>query len=68
MKWECNINKTQPIVLLEIFRKLFNKVLTKRLFYILAIYKILKDNNYAGLLGSSTLELINMLNMIMKNV
>src|ERR1043165_4936457 len=31
MEWECDINKTRPIVLLEIFRKVFSKIITRRL-------------------------------------
>jgi len=28
MEWECDINKTQPIVLLKIIRKIFSKIIT----------------------------------------
>ena len=67
MEWECDINKTRPIVLLEIFRKIFSKVITKRLSHTLVSNKILKGNNHAGLPGGSTLEPIRILNMIMED-
>src|ERR1043165_7982000 len=67
MEWECNINKTQPIVLLEVLRKIFCKILTKRLSTTLASHKILKGNNHAGLPGGSTMEPIRSLNMIMED-
>ena len=67
MEWECDVNKTRPIVLLEIFRKVFSKIITGRLSKILTTHKILKGNNYAGLPGGSTFELIRSLNMIMED-
>ena len=66
MDWECDINKTRLIVLLEIFRKIFCKILTKRLSYTLARHRILRGNNHARLLGGSTMEPIRILNMIME--
>src|ERR1044071_4159943 len=67
MELECNINKRRPIVLLEIFRKVFSKILTKRLLHTLTTHKVLKRNNYTGLLGGSTMEPIRILNMIMED-
>ena len=48
MEWECDINKTRPIVLLEIIRKIFSKIITRRLSRTLVVHKVLKENNYAG--------------------
>src|SRR5688572_23365538 len=67
MEWECDINKTRPIVLLEIFRKIFSKIITKRLSNVLASHKILKGHNYAGLPGGSTFEPIRILNLTMED-
>src|SRR5688572_12306102 len=67
MEWECDINKTRPIVLLEIFRKIFSKIITRRLSQTLVTHKILKGNNYAGLLGGSTFEPIHTMNMLMED-
>src|ERR1044071_4896846 len=67
MELECDINKTRPIVLLEIFRKIFSKIITNRLSNVLTANKVLKENNYAGLPSGSTLESIRSLNIIMED-
>ena len=62
--WKCYIDKTRPIVLLEIFCKLLSKILTQRLFNIFIQYHILKGGNYAGLPGGSTFDPIHTINLI----
>ncbi|RIA95713.1 hypothetical protein C1645_872567 [Glomus cerebriforme] len=54
--WNCQINNTRPIVLLETTQKLLVKILTTRLNIILSMHPILEHNNQAGLLGRSTIE------------
>src|SRR5688572_4183770 len=67
MEWEYDVNKTRPIVLLEIFRKIFSKIITQRLSITLTTYKVLKSNNYTGLPGRSTFELIRTMNILMED-
>ena len=64
MEWECDINNTRPIVLLEIFRKIFIKIITRRLSSTLVEHSILKGGNHAGLPGGSTFEPIRILDAI----
>ena len=64
MEWECDINKTRPIVLLEIFRKIFVKIITARLSTTLVEHNILKGGNHAGIPGGSTFEPIRILESI----
>src|SRR5260363_407529 len=64
--WECNLDKTRPIALLEVFRKCTTKVLTKRLSKILKRRNILQGPNFAGLPGNSTEKPIHILNAIME--
>src|SRR6266511_2855467 len=64
MEWECDINKTRPIVLLEIFRKKFIKIITSRLSKTIVKHGILKGGNHAGLPGGSTFEPIRILDTI----
>jgi hypothetical protein len=64
--WEYNLNNIRPIALIETFRKLVTKVVTKRLAKIFTEREILKGPNYAGLPGNSTEQPIHMLNMIME--
>src|ERR1044071_2503497 len=67
MEWECEINNTRSIVLLEIFWKIFSKIITKRLSRTLVTHRVLKGNNHVGLPGGSTFEPIRILNMIMED-
>src|SRR6266498_4651898 len=62
--WECSINKTRPIVLLEIFRKVLSKILTLRLSTVFTQHCILQEGNFTELPGGSTFEPIHMINLI----
>ena len=64
MDWKCHIDKTRPIVLLEILRKILGKILTQRISHIFISHNILKDGNYAGLPGGSTFDPIHIINLI----
>jgi hypothetical protein len=63
-EWRCELNNTRPIVLLEVTRKCFTKILTERLGGICKERNILKGPNFAGLPGESTMEPIHLLNNI----
>ena len=67
MEWECRLNKTRPITLLETIRKLIVRIINNRLMNILIKNNILKGRNYAGLLGGSTFELIYIINLVLEN-
>lgn len=60
--WEKNIWNTRPITLLETARKIFTKGIYNRLSKILVEYKILNENNWAGLPTGSTQGPIHILN------
>src|SRR6266542_1837821 len=64
MDWECHIDKIQPIVLLEILRKILGKIFTQRISHIFVSHNILKGGNYAGLPGGSTFDPIHTINLI----
>ena len=64
MDWKCHIDKTRPIVLLEILRKILGKILTQRISHIFISHNILKGSNYAGLPGGSTFDPIHTINLI----
>ncbi|CAJ0900770.1 1420_t:CDS:2 [Entrophospora sp. SA101] len=55
-EWECQIDNTRPITLLETLRKVLVKIITDRLSRIFARYDILKGNNFAGVPRGSTFE------------
>ncbi|GBB95133.1 hypothetical protein RclHR1_24820004 [Rhizophagus clarus] len=55
-EWGSDINNTRPIILLEMLRKCFVKILTTRLHAILSQQHFLQPNNRAGLLGESTYQ------------
>jgi len=67
MDWECHIDKTRPIILLKIFRKILSKILTQRLSNIFVQHHILKGDNYVGLPKGLTFDPIHTINLIKKD-
>ncbi|EXX60620.1 RNA-directed DNA polymerase from mobile element jockey-like [Rhizophagus irregularis DAOM 181602=DAOM 197198] len=65
--WDCKIENTQPIVLLETFRKLFVKILTQRINTKLMTYNLINENNRAGLMGQSTLQPLQVIQHIIES-
>ncbi len=68
MDWECYIDKTRPIVLLEIFRKILSKILIRHLSNIFVQHHILKGGNYTRLPGGSIFDPIHIINLIKEDV
>ncbi|PKC14434.1 hypothetical protein RhiirA5_409432 [Rhizophagus irregularis] len=66
-EFECLLNNTCPITLLETAQKLLVKIVTDRLSQVMAKYQVLTGDNFAGLPGSSVNTPINILNGIMKS-
>src|ERR1043165_2815158 len=64
--WGYSLNNIRPIALIETFRKIVTKVVTKRLAKVFTERGILKGPNFAGLPGNSTEQPIHILNMIME--
>ncbi|CAB4429875.1 unnamed protein product [Rhizophagus irregularis] len=62
--FDAQLKNTRPITLLETVRKYVVKVITNRLFQLLADNKILQGGNFAGLPGGSTDVPIKMLDAI----
>ena len=65
--WECDLNKTRPITLLETSRKALVKIINQRLSHIIANYGILEGGNHAGLPGGSTLPPTRILNALIED-
>ncbi|CAB5382935.1 unnamed protein product [Rhizophagus irregularis] len=65
--WDCKIENTRPIVLLETFRKLFVKILTQRINTTLTTYNLINENNRAGLTGQSTLQPLQVIQHIIES-
>ena len=63
-EWQGALSNTRPIVLLDVTRKCFTKIITNRLSTICKRYNILKGPNFAGLSGEYTSEPIHLLNNI----
>ena len=66
-EWECNLNNTHPITLLDTTRKALIRLFNNRLSTIFAKYKVLQGYQYAGLSGSSTFEPIRIINSIIED-
>ncbi len=66
-KFSYNISNTRPIALLDVFRKVLTKMITKRLSYILSTNGILKGHNFCGLKEESTSTPLNLLNNVMED-
>src|SRR5215216_2932544 len=60
--WNCDLNNTRPITLLETIRKAFTKILNARLQKILIKSNALSGLNFAGLPHQSTLEPLHIIN------
>src|SRR3990170_304732 len=65
--WECNIEKTRPITLLETMRKAFIKILNSHLSHILEKHSVLKGNNFVRLLRGSTEDPIKIINLLLED-
>ena len=66
VEWGYSLNNIRPIALIETFRKVVTKVITKRLAKVFMEKEVLKEPNYAGLPRNSTEQPVHILNMIMK--
>ncbi|GBB96288.1 hypothetical protein RclHR1_02720003 [Rhizophagus clarus] len=65
--WSNDINLTRLITLIETARKIFIKVLVKRLAKILSLNNVLQGSNYAALLNESTLEPLKIVQSIIED-
>jgi len=61
-QFDGNLNNTRPISLIEHTKKLYTKILTNRLTYVLTTHPILNPHNYVALPGNSTNNPIHILN------
>ena len=66
-EWNCNLNNTRPITLLETARKLMVKIINRRLSNIIAKRNILKGGNHAGLPRGSTFAPLHIINGILED-
>ena len=63
--FEGNLSNTRPITLLDCVRKTFVKIINNRLNNYIFTNNLLEPNNRAGVSGSSTMEIINRLELIL---
>jgi len=64
-EFEGNLSNTRPITLLDCIRKTFVKIINNRLNHYIHINNLLEPNNRAGISGSSTMEIIARLELIL---
>src|SRR6185295_12300869 len=62
VEWGYSLNNICPIALIETFRKVVTKVVTRRLVKVFMKREILKELNYASLLENSTEQPVHILN------
>ena len=67
VEWDFNLNNIRPITLIETFRKMGTKIITKWLSKVFIERNILEGPNFAGLPGNSTESLVHILNMLIEN-
>jgi len=65
--WECKLNNTRPITLLDTTRKAMVRLLNNRLSTIFVDNSILNKTQFAGLPGSSTFEPLRIVNEIIQD-
>src|SRR5213080_632605 len=65
--WECQLNNTRPITLLDTTRKAMVRLLNNRLAKIFVQESILNNTQFAGLPGSSTFEPLRIINEIIQD-
>ena len=66
-KFNGQLNQTRPITLIEHARKIFTKILTRRISKIYTQYPILNENNYVALPNTSTAIPIQTLTHILED-
>src|SRR5215216_1758466 len=64
--WNCDLNNTRPITLLETARKAFTKILNNRIQQVLLQSNALSGLNFAGLPHQSTNEPLNIVNNLLE--
>src|SRR4051812_17947926 len=66
-EWECDLNKTCPITLLDTVYKALVKLVNQRLSAVISKKNILQGGNHAGLPGGSTFAPLRIINHIMED-
>src|SRR5436853_6428672 len=64
-EFEGNLSNTRPITLLDCIRKTFVKIINNRLNQFIYTNNLLEPNNRAAISGSSTMEIISRLELIL---